>query len=107
MLTAYNVKNKFLSQINPSTDTNWLEDAVWIDLVNPTAKEIETVEIFSGISLPNIQETEELEASSHYEVYQDGFQVNCSFLHRVENKLFKYKRCISLQRQLPHKPLCT
>ncbi len=87
MLTAYTIKNKFLSQVNPSTDANWLDGAVWIDLVNPTAKEIETVELFSGIPIPNIQETEELEASSHYEVYQDGFQVNCSFLHRVENKL--------------------
>jgi magnesium transporter len=85
MLTAYNVKNNFLSPINPSIDSNWLEDADWIDLVNPTAEEIKTVEMFSGISLPNIQETEELEASSHYEVYQDGLQVNCSFLQKIEN----------------------
>ncbi|MCJ7771710.1 MAG: magnesium/cobalt transporter CorA [Desulfobacterales bacterium] len=85
MLTAYNVINNFLSPIIPSTDSNWLEDAVWIDLVNPTAEERRTVEIFSGISLPRIQETEELEASSHYEVYTDGFQVNCSFLNKIEN----------------------
>jgi magnesium transporter len=85
MLTAYNIKNNFLSPINPSPDSNWLEDAGWIDLVNPTAEEIKTVEMFSGISLPDIQETEELEASSHYEVYQDGFQVNCSFLQKIEN----------------------
>ena len=87
MLTAYNVKDKLLSQIIPTAEPNWLDDAVWIDLVNPTVSEIKTVETFSGISLPNIQETEELEASSHYEVYPDGFQVNCSFLHKVENKL--------------------
>jgi len=84
MLTAYNVTNNFLSPITPSTDSNWLEDAVWIDLVNPATEEIKTVEMFSGISLPNIQETEELEASSHYEVYPTGFQINCLFLYKVE-----------------------
>ena len=84
MLTAYKVQNNYLSQIAPSTDSKWLEDAVWIDLVNPTTEEIKTVEMFSGISLPDIQETEELEASSHYEVYPTGFQINCLFLHEVE-----------------------
>jgi magnesium transporter len=84
MLSAYKVKNNYLAPITPSTDSNWLEDAVWIDLVNPTTEEITTVEMFSGLSLPNIQETEEIEASSHYEVYPTGFQINCLFLHRVD-----------------------
>jgi magnesium transporter len=84
MLTAYKVKNNYLAPITSSTDSDWLEDAVWIDLVNPTTEEITTVEMFSGLSLPNIQETEEIEASSHYEVYPTGFQINCLFLHRVD-----------------------
>ena len=84
MLKAYKVKNNYLAPITPSTDAYWLEDAIWIDLVNPTTEEIKTVEMFSGISLPNIQETEELEASSHYELYPTGFQINCLFLHKVE-----------------------
>ncbi|MCG2754437.1 MAG: magnesium/cobalt transporter CorA [Desulfobacteraceae bacterium] len=84
MLTAYKVQNNYLSEITASTDSNRLEDAVWIDLVNPTTEEIKIVEMFSGISLPDIQETEELEASSHYEVYPTGFQINCLFLHKVE-----------------------
>jgi len=84
MLTAYKVQNNYLSEITASTDSNRLEDAVWIDLVNPNTEEIRTVERFTGISLPNIQETEELEASSHYEVYPTGFQINCLFLHKVD-----------------------
>lgn len=87
MLTAYKIKNNRLIQITPSAGSSWLEDAVWIDLVNPTAEERENIEIFSGISLPKIQETEEIEATSHYEVYPDGFQVNCSFLNTIENTL--------------------
>jgi magnesium transporter len=84
MLSAYKTIDNYLVPITPSTDSNWLENAVWIDLVKPTTEEIKTVESFSGISLPNIQETEELEASSHYEVYPIGFQINCLFLRKVE-----------------------
>jgi len=84
MLKAYKVKNDCLAPLTESKDTDWLEDAVWIDLVNPTPEEIKTAEIASGISLPNTQETEELEASSHYELYPTGFQINCLFLHKVD-----------------------
>jgi magnesium transporter len=84
MLTAYKIKNNFLEPIAASTGSNRLEGAVWIDLVNPTAEEMKTVELSTGICLPNIQETEELEASSHYEVYSTGFQINCSFLLKSE-----------------------
>ncbi len=84
MLTAYKVIDDYLVPITASADATWLEDAVWIDLVNPTAEEMSTVETFSGISLPDIQETEELEASSHYEVYPVGFQINCLFLNKIE-----------------------
>lgn len=84
MLTAYKVENSFLVPIIPSPEFAGLEDAVWIDLVNPTLEEIKIVERYSGISLPNIQETEEIEASSHYEVYPTGLQINCSFLRKFE-----------------------
>jgi len=84
MLTAYKISNNYLAPITSAKDSNRLQDAVWIDLVNPTPEEIKTVETSTGISLPNIQETEELEASSHYEVYPTGFQINCLFLHKVE-----------------------
>ena len=84
MLTSYTIKNNVLATIMPSKEALWLEDAVWIDLVNPTAEEIKTVEVFTGISLPNIQETEEIEASSHYEIYPTGLQINCSFLNKTD-----------------------
>jgi magnesium transporter len=85
MITAYKTEKKILSQIVQTAGFNWLEDAIWIDLVNPTQEERQAVEKFSGISLPKIQETEELEATSHYEVYTNGFQVNCSFLKKIES----------------------
>ena len=84
MLTAYKTENGYLAEISASEGSKWLKDAVWIELVTPTAEEIKTVEMFSGITLPDIQETEELEASSHYEVYPVGFQINCLFLNKIE-----------------------
>ncbi len=83
MLTAFKVINNYLSPVVPSMDDNWLAGAVWIDLVNPTPEEIKSASAFSGISLPDIQETEELEASSNYEVYPTGFQINCLFLNKT------------------------
>jgi magnesium transporter len=85
MLTGYNLKNNFLAPIIPSTESDWLDNAVWIDLISPTAEEIKMVERVSNISLPDVQETEELEASSHYEVFPSGFQINCLFPHKVED----------------------
>lgn len=81
MLTAFKIKNHCLE---PMPGADGFEDAVWIDLVDPTTEEIQSVEKFTGISLPNVQETEELEASSHYEVYPNGIQINCSFLLKFE-----------------------
>lgn len=86
MLNAYKVKNGFLVPITPLGNIDGLKDAVWIELTVPTVEEIGAVEAATGISLPNIQETEELEASSHYEVYPSGFQINCSFLHKFEER---------------------
>lgn len=84
MITAYKINNNYLEPIHSSTAPGRLENAVWIDLVNPSTEEKKIVEISSGISLPNVQETEELEASSHYEVYSTGFHINCSFLVKLE-----------------------
>lgn len=84
MLTAFKIQNNCLETISSSIGAAGFEDAVWIDLVDPTTEEIQSVEKFTGISLPNIQETEELEASSHYEVYPTGLQINCTFLLKFE-----------------------
>jgi magnesium transporter len=84
LLTAYKLIDNCLAPITSLTDSQWFEDAVWVDLINPTTEEINTIEMLSGLSLPNMQETEEIEASSHYEVYPTGFQINCLFPHRVE-----------------------
>ncbi len=82
MLKIFKLKENHLA-LSETSDRHDLENAIWIDLVNPTPAEIQLVERVSKLALPNIKETEEIEASSHYEVYPDGLQINCSFLHQV------------------------
>lgn len=82
MLTVYTLENDHLV-LSATSNPDALENAAWLDLISPTPAEIETVEHFSKLTLPNIQDTEEIEASSHYEVYPHGLQINCSFLHQV------------------------
>lgn len=84
MLTAFLVEDDRLVRLEAPAEAQTLAGAVWIDLVKPTTEEIRIVEKLLGVELPNIRETEEIEASSHYEVYPQGLQVNCSFLLQVE-----------------------
>lgn len=81
MITAFKIEN---NRFELTTGTASLVDAIWIHLINPTPVEIEAVEKTTGVSLPNVEDTEELEASSHYEVYPTGFHINCSFLPKIE-----------------------
>ena len=46
------------------------DDAVWIDLLRPTAEEIRPVERALGIEMPSREEMREIEASSR--LYQEG-----------------------------------
>jgi magnesium transporter len=86
MLRAFISRDDRLVELQVPGESEALSDAVWIDLVKPTPEEIRSVEDIIGISLPNIQETEEIEATSHYEVYPLGLQVNCSFLLQAEQQ---------------------
>lgn len=84
MLRAFISQDDRLVELPAPVESEALSDAIWIDLVKPTSEEIRMVEKIIDISLPNIQETEEIEATSHYDVYPQGLQVNCSFLLQVE-----------------------
>lgn len=86
MLKAFVAENNRLVPLEAPTPPGRLADAVWIDLIKPSPDEIRVVEQILGLELPNIRETEEIEATSHYEVYPLGLQVNCSFLLHNEGR---------------------
>lgn len=96
MLKAFVVGNNRLIRLDAPAAPEALVDAVWIDLVKPTPEEIGVVEQVIGIELPNIRETEEIEATSHYEVYPQGLQVNCSFLLHDEGRDFVIANAVFL-----------
>jgi len=96
MLKAFVAENNRLVPLDAPAELDRLSDAVWIDLIKPTPDEIRVVEQILGLELPNIRETEEIEATSHYEVYPLGLQVNCSFLLHNEGRDFVIANAVFL-----------
>ncbi len=87
MLNALQLKHNHLEPLPSSDDPYWLQQAIWVNLINPSDEERAQVEAAFAHPLPETREIEELEASSNYFVFEQGFQVNCLFLHRVEGRL--------------------
>jgi magnesium transporter len=69
MLAAYGSEKDCLIAHHETLDASLLADAVWLDLVEPTAEEEKAVETALGIDIPTRGELEEIEASSR--LYQE------------------------------------
>ena len=63
MLNVYGAANGCLTEF-PASETDLPADAVWIDLVEPTANEESKVEAVLGIDIPTREELAEIEAES-------------------------------------------
>lgn len=69
MLTAYGIKNQTLSPLETSLDSPVPEDALWIDLLEPTPDEEQAVELALKLDIPTREELAEIEPSSR--LYQE------------------------------------
>lgn len=69
MLSAYGTANGCLTEFAAAPAPAVPEDAVWLDLVEPTAAEEAAVETALGIDIPTREELAEIEASSR--LYQE------------------------------------
>ena len=69
MLSAYGTANGCLTEFAAAPEPAVPEDAVWLDLVAPTAAEEAAVEKALGIDIPTREELAEIEASSR--LYQE------------------------------------
>ena len=58
-------------------------EAVWIDLINPTAEEDKAVEIFTGISIPTREDMREIEESSRIYDADGAHYMTAPLLHNV------------------------
>jgi magnesium transporter len=84
MLNVYGTANGCLTEF-PAAATELPTDAVWIDLVEPTANEESRVEGVLGIDIPTREELAEIEASSR--LYQEDGAVfmTANLIRRGEN----------------------
>lgn len=83
MLDAYRLEKHRLIRIEQEDLPQSLSEAIWVQLVEPTAEELESLQTLYHFPFPTIDEIEGLEASSHYEVYEEALQFNTLFLHKV------------------------
>jgi magnesium transporter len=69
MITAFGTGKDCLIELAPGPEDAHLSNAVWLDLVEPTAEEEKSVEAALGIDIPTRGELAEIEASSR--LYQE------------------------------------
>lgn len=65
MLTSFSIANQRLRQLAGPVEG----ESVWIDLLDPSAEEVDTVEKLCGIDIPTAEDMQEIEISSR--LYQD------------------------------------
>ncbi len=111
MLQAYQLTGGLLVELDLAEQPKRLGEADWVLMIAPTRAEWEQVQRICSLPLPDIREINELEASSHHVVHNQGFQVNCLFFHQLEGSpcntnaalLFDGERFFSIcSRELPH-----
>ncbi len=85
MLTAFRLQNRRLEQIQAAEPDELSQDAVWIDLVDPTAEERARVSEFYNVRLPDAEDMEEIEATARFFKDDDGLHIHSFFLHDFED----------------------
>ncbi len=82
MIQAFKIDEENIEIIKTKNEET-LKDAIWIDVSEPSKKEMKLISQISSLPIPNLKEIMEIESSSHYESYKDGFQLNCLFLQLI------------------------
>ncbi len=82
MLQAFKYSQNQIHTIKIKNEES-LKDAIWIDINEPSKKEMRLISRVSSLPVPTLDEIQEIESSSHYESYDNGFQLNCLFLQLI------------------------
>jgi magnesium transporter len=85
MLTIYRLEDGRLIQASADDGKPLPEDAVWVDLVAPSAEDRLLVERAYNVDLPSNEELIEIEASSRFFRDDDGLHIHSLFLHEFED----------------------
>jgi magnesium transporter len=84
MLTTYAVENGTLVQGCDLRDSARLGNAVWLDLLNPTAEEERAVQDAIGVEIPTREEMQEIESSSRLYREDEVLFLTANFLHGAD-----------------------
>jgi magnesium transporter len=84
MLTSYSLAEGRLAVREGLLPTPELAQAVWIDLLNPTAEEEAAVQAALRLEIPTREEMEEIESSSRLYREEDTLFLTANFLYGVE-----------------------
>jgi magnesium transporter len=86
MLTAFRLQNRRLEQIQSGETDELSDDAVWVDIVEPTAETRARVMQVYGVHLPDSEDMEEIEATARFFKDDDGsLHVHSFFLDDYED----------------------
>jgi magnesium transporter len=89
MLTAFIPRGASLEQIVVEPGTSVPEQAVWIDLANPTSGEDKLIERLVGIAVPTREEMQEIEVSSRLYVENGARYMTATLMCQSETPLPK------------------
>ena len=86
MITAFRLRDGRLEPMDGKVGREELKKALWIDLSEPSEAEVALVRSVSELPIPDLNEVQALESSSHYAVYDNGLEVNCLFLDMIDEE---------------------
>ena len=86
MLTAFRLQNRRLEQIQSGDSEELSDDAVWIDIVDPSDEDRAVIKQVYDVGLPDAEDMEEIEATARFFRDDDGsLHVHSFFLHDFED----------------------
>jgi magnesium transporter len=83
MIRIFQLPEYFQQKVFSLNEVDRLENAVWIDLQNPSIDEIKQVEEFYKITFPTRQQQEEIETSSRYLENSGIIKINSTFISLI------------------------
>lgn len=84
MLTAFRFQNRRLEQIQTVESDELSEDAVWVDIVEPTDEIRVNIKQVYGVNLPDSEDMKEIEATARFFKDEDGLHIHSFFLDDFE-----------------------
>ncbi|MSP33429.1 MAG: magnesium/cobalt transporter CorA [Rickettsiales bacterium] len=83
MIRIFQLPQYSQQKVSSLKEVEGLENALWIDLQNPSRDEIKEVEERYKISFPTRQQQEEIETSSRYLADSEAIRINSTFLNII------------------------